>query len=104
MQIYCFYRSDRDRLLLGSCRYMGSAEAQAQVDLFNFPEGLSIVPLAVQKRRCDLDRLPPSSSSAASVRSSSRSDDLDEAERQRAWIERYGIAGRIWYVRLFVGD
>jgi hypothetical protein len=57
------------------------------IDYFNFPEGLDIVPLSVQRRQAG----QPSSNAKLH-----HPHDEPDTDQQREWIERYGIAGRIW--------
>ena len=67
-----------------------------RADLFNFPEGLDIVPLSVQRRIAGQIRLDEGSEGEQSLKSNTQGNDEAETDQQRAWIERYGIAGRIW--------
>ena len=49
-------------------------------DDHNFPPGLDIVPLHVQRSKAGKGSL----------------DEGDAKDPQTAWIEKYGIAGRVW--------
>jgi hypothetical protein len=62
------------------------------IDYFNFPEGLDIVPLSVQRRQAG----QPSSIAKSDQILHHPNNELEADDQQREWIERYGIAGRIW--------